>query len=92
MTVESAPPGRNVGMEGWANNCQPEVSFFQEAFDKLKQEGIWITEPRRPRTKAKGHIICSMGLTTIPIEEATLGDLDCALKAEGYFLMDGNYF
>lgn len=69
----------------------PELPTFQEAFDRLKREGISKTEPRPARRKLKnGRVICTVGWTTMKLEEAALGDLDCALKAEGYCLTETN--
>lgn len=82
--------GDRVATWTWNKNrmiVNPEDSQFRKVFRSLNRDGIFKRVPAKKLSEDE-DVVNTSALISVPLSQASPGELDHALKLEGYFVID----
>lgn len=82
--------GDRVATWTWNKNrmtINPEDPGFRKVFRDLNRDGIFKRVPAKKLSEDE-DVVNTSALISVPLSQASPGELDHALKLEGYFVID----
>lgn len=82
--------GDRVASWNWNKNrmvVNPEEPKFRKVLRDLNKDGIFKRIPAKKLPESE-DVVNTTALITIPVSQTSPGELDHALKVEGYYLID----